>query len=126
MYNNKKIIGLFRQHKSKLRFDTSHSSENSIETLLCNPPVSPLQLSCKSSKSEIENIYIILTNNVPIGFTNNESDAREYILKFAQSLKQSTCKINRINDSMVQVVTLGYMMDNVNYTIRYDKISRLI
>lgn len=126
-----KVVGLFREHRvrNNLKLESKSSIiENLSPTLLCNPPVSPLQLTHKvsNSKTTVENVYIILTNNVPVGFTLNETDAKDYILKFSYSLMQTTCKINKINDSTIEVVSSGYLRDSVNYTVRYDKISRLI
>jgi hypothetical protein len=82
--------------------------------------------SLEISGGDLDEIYIVYTNNIPVGFTLNENKAKEYISKFAESLMSPKYTMSKINYYLIEIRFPGYLLDEIVYTIKYEKIPRLI
>lgn len=82
--------------------------------------------SLEISGGDLDEIYIVYTNNIPVGFTLNENKAKEYIFKFAESLMSPKYIMSKINYYLIEIRFPGYLLDEIVYTIKYEKIPRLI
>ena len=71
-------------------------------------------------------IYTILTNSTIIGYTTSENRAEEYISNLAKSLMTQKYSMVKVSKDCIEIIYSGYLLNSKIYTIKYEKIQRLI
>jgi hypothetical protein len=71
-------------------------------------------------------VYTILTNSTIIGYTTSENRAEEYISNLAKSLMTQKYSMVKVSKDCIEIIYSGYLLNSKIYTIKYEKIQRLI
>ena len=129
-------------------YNISKLSKSSVKTpfrnILSNPPSSCIAVPKTDIRSvdkltaiseEPENnenllggiyVYTILTNDTIIGYTTSENRAEEYISNLAKSLMTQKYSMVKVSKDCIEIIYPGYLLNSKIYTIKYEKIQRLI
>ena len=120
-------ISKFLSQIDECFLDSNPNVNNYSKDVLFSRDISAAEpASLEISGGDLDEIYIVYTNNIPVGFTLNENKAKEYISKFAESLMSPKYIMNKINYCLIEIKFPGYLLDEIVYTIKYEKIPRLI
>lgn len=105
-------------------------------TLLNKPPISCLNIPHTSLKKSEElviipedpenEIYAILTNGAVVGYVTSKNKAEECIVKLAKSLTTQNYIMSGAEGGCIEITCPGYILTSKIYTIKYEKIFRLI